>query len=537
MQCSLLLVDDQPEVAAAICRALQHEGFDIAVADNAADALEVLARQPVDVIVSDHDMPDDSGALLLAQVRDQYPDIVRVMLSGQTDMDAVVQAVNSGAIDKFLPKPWSNDTLRSMLREAAARANERGASNIETSPHATLCHQMFKLQRAARLVVLEVRNSSVNRLMTMRQQLELMQEISRRAETHLGALLIPVQALEETVFAFAAEQGPHQALQELLHVLCQPFALSGQLTSLSLAAGYVDMPCVEDALETQRWLRDALVAVTATAYAGEVTAYSQDVQEDLHERHSLERDMGLALARGEFFLQLQPQVSGATLAIEGAESLCRWQHPRRGLIAPQRFIDLAERNGFIHELGIWVIRQTCAVLADLAAEGVADIKLAVNVSPRQFALTDWIDVVAEILAEGAFDPAMLEFEITESTVMADPEHARRVIERLKGLGLAIAMDDFGTGHSSLALLKELPVDVLKFDRALVRGIEDDDKSRKLFKRLVEMSQDLGVSSVAEGVETPSEAQFCRDLGCHLLQGFAFYRPLDERDFISLVLPH
>ncbi len=537
MQCSLLLVDDQPEISAAICRAVQHEGFDIAVAHNASDALEVLARQPVDVIVSDDDMPGDSGARLLAQVRDQYPEVVRIMLSGQTDMDAVVQAVNSGAIDKFLPKPWSNDTLRSLLREAAARASARGEVNIETSPHATLCHHIFKLESAARLIVLEVRNSSVNRLMTARQQHALMDEITSRAEAHLGALLIPVQALEDTVFAFASVPGAHQAVQELLHVLCQPFDLTGQLTSLSFAAGYVDMDCIEDVLETEHWVRDALVAVTATAYAGEVTAYSRDVQDDLHERHTLERDMGMALARGEFFLQLQPQVSGASLAIEGAESLCRWQHPERGLIAPQRFIDLAERNGFIHELGIWVIRQTCAVLSDLASKGAPHIKLAVNVSPRQFALTDWIDVVEETLARGTFDPAMLEFEITESTIMADPEHARRVIERLKSLGLAIAMDDFGTGHSSLALLKELPVDVLKFDRALVRGIEDDDKSRKLFKRLVEMSQDLGVISVAEGVETASEVRFCRDLGCHLMQGFAFHRPLDTDDFCKLVLPH
>ncbi len=534
MLCNLLLVDDESEVLEAMCQALRHEGYDIRVAESAAAALAVLDQHPVDIIVSDHNMPERSGAELLSRVRDDYPHIVRIMLSGQDDLQTLMEAVNSGAVDKFLPKPWSNDTLRAMLREAAALASTQDDTRVETSPHATLCHQIFKLPGPTRLIVLEVRNSSVNRLMTLKQQVELMDEVSRRAAAQLGQLLIPVQALEDTVFAFAAEIGPHQAVEELVHVLCQPFDLSGKLTALSLAAGYVDIDEVEDALATEHWLRRALVAVTATAFAGEVTAYSHQVQEDLHDRHTLEQDMRQALVRDEFFLQLQPQVSGKHLTIEGAEVLCRWQHAERGLIAPLRFIDLAERNGFIHELGIWVIRETCRVLETLSRRGFGAIKVAVNISPRQFALTDWLDVVEDLVREGTFDPGVLEFEITESTVMNNPGHARDVLERLKACGLVIAMDDFGTGHSSLALLKELPVDVLKFDRSLVRGIQEDDKSRKLLQRVVEMAHDLGVVSVAEGVETPWEATFCRDLGCQLIQGFAFFRPMDEADFYAVL---
>ena len=166
MRCSLLLVDDEPEVPDAMRRALCHEGYDILVADSAAAALTLLQSHPVDVIISDHDMPVVSGAQLLGRVRDDYPRIVRIMLSGPQDLQSVMEAVNSGAVDKFLPKPWSNDTLRAMLREAAALATTHDEAQVETSPHATLCHHIFKLPGPARLIVLEVRNSSVNRLMS-----------------------------------------------------------------------------------------------------------------------------------------------------------------------------------------------------------------------------------------------------------------------------------------------------------------------------------------------------------------------------------
>ena len=326
MHCNLLLVDDEPNVPRSIRRALRHEGYNVFTANSGSEALSVLASQPIDVIVSDHRMPGMTGAELLTKVSEAHPDTVRIMLSGQADMEAVVQAVNEGSIYKFLTKPWSNDTLRSIVAEAAAVSRTNGKNN---ATHDGFANTIQHIDTPARLIVLEVRNASVMSFLNPEQSDLLVAQLSDRCASHTGDLLHPIQAIDETLFAFVAPIVDHERMTQLAQAVTQPFYLGDQIAPLRLATGYADY---DERETTDLWLRRALVALTATSFSGEVTAYTENVQDDLHERHSLERDMRSGLTNQEFFLQLQPQVCGKTFKIKGAESLCRWMHPERGLI-------------------------------------------------------------------------------------------------------------------------------------------------------------------------------------------------------------
>lgn len=530
MDCNLLLVDDEPHIAQALQRALHKEGYQIFVANDGDTALKLMGEHPIDVIVSDHQMQGMTGAQLLSTVRQSYPDTVRIMLSGPADLEAVMQAVNEGSIDKFLTKPWSNDTLRAILKEAAvvAKSSRQVAKPTLATAYA---QQLQGVAGPARLVMFEVRNASVNSLLSAQQKQELLVELGTRCVAVAGELLVPVAAIENSVLAGVIPVHEGLDMQALAMAASQPYVLQGQIAPLRLALGYADSktPATDD-----DWLRRGLIALTATNFAGEVTAFSEGIKADLHERHSIERDMMEGLNNKEFFIQLQPQVCGKTFTIKGAETLCRWLHPQRGLIAPLQFIDLAERNGFIHDLGAWVIRESCRVAGLLAQRNAQSIKISFNVSPRQFTTPGWTQLVADYARAEGVDPRRLQVEITESTVMDNPDQALRIMNELKEIGVQLAMDDFGTGQSSLGMLKTLPIDVLKFDRSLVQGIETDDRSRTMFYRLVEMAHELGLESIAEGVETEGQAQLCQEIGCGLIQGYAFHRPVAVGEFFQLI---
>ncbi len=528
MDCNLLLVDDEPNIPKAIRRALRHEGYHITLAHSGQDALDLFKENSFDVVISDHRMPGMTGAELLTKIKASNPETVRIMLSGQADMDAVVQAVNDGAIYKFLVKPWANDNLRSIVREAAAVAQTQ--KKAVQNRHAEFCDAIGSIAKPARVLLLEIRNPSVLSFIGAEQEQQFLADLTARCETFTGPLLSPFVRIEDTLLATVTCVVPLDDMGKMAQNITQPYQLGEQMADIRLAAGYADAG--EDT--PAEWLQRGLVALTATSYAGEITAYSHNIEDDLQERHSLEEDMRCGLVQKEFFLQIQPQVCSQTYKVKGAEALCRWNHPDRGLISPMQFIDLAERNGFIHELGAWVIAESCRTLLTLRRRGLDGIRISMNISPRQFSLPDWTEPLLRFARRHPGETKWVEIEITESTVMDDPSGALKTMQELKDKGFRLALDDFGTGHSSLGLLNELPIDVLKFDRSLIRNVEADERSHTLFSRLVEMTHELGMESIAEGVETAAQVDLCQALGCTLIQGYAFHKPLAIPEFLQLV---
>ena len=262
--------------------------------------------------------------------------------------------------------------------------------------------------------------------------------------------------------------------------------------------------------------------------------YEETMTQAARERLELESRLRLALAHGHLEMHYQPQVDIVTGRITGAEALVRWNDPHEGLISPGRFIPVAETSGVIGPLGEWVMRQVCRQGQQWRDAGLPDVTLAVNVSPRQFHLTDLAGCASAALAASGFPARLLELEITESALAERVDEVRQVLVRLRELGLRIAVDDFGTGYSSLAQLKRFPIDVLKIDQGFIRDIPHSADDMAISTAIIGMGHSLGMSVLAEGVETPQQLDFLRQLGCNTFQGYLCSRPLPADAFAALL---
>lgn len=243
----------------------------------------------------------------------------------------------------------------------------------------------------------------------------------------------------------------------------------------------------------------------------------------------------LALAQGHLQMYYQPQIDIATGRIQGAEALVRWSDPQEGLISPARFIPVAETSGVIGPLGEWVVREVCRQGQQWLDAGLPPLTLALNVSPRQFHLTDLAGCTAAALKASGFPAALLELEITESALAERTEEARQVLVRLRELGVRIAVDDFGTGYSSLAQLKRFPIDVLKIDQGFIRDIPQSEDDMAISAAIIAMGHSMGLSVLAEGVETEGQLAFLRERGCDAYQGYLCSRPVPADEFVALLL--
>ncbi len=262
--------------------------------------------------------------------------------------------------------------------------------------------------------------------------------------------------------------------------------------------------------------------------------YNRDMTEAARERLELEARLRVALAQGHLQLHYQPQVEIATGRLLGAEALVRWMDPDEGMISPGRFIPVAESSGVIGPLGQWVIHEACRQGPRWREAGLPEITVAVNISPRQFHLTDLAGCASRALQLSGFPARCLEFELTETALAERPHEAREVLLRLQQLGLRMAVDDFGTGYSSLSSLKRYPIDVLKIDQGFIRDIPHHGDDMAISAAIIAMGHSLGVQVLAEGVETPEQLEFLRERGCDAYQGYLYSRPLSAADFTALL---
>ena len=261
--------------------------------------------------------------------------------------------------------------------------------------------------------------------------------------------------------------------------------------------------------------------------------HSPDMTAQTRERMLLEQGLLKAIEQQEFRLLYQPMTDLADGHLSGLEALIRWQHPSLGMISPDRFIPVAEECGLIEPLGEWVMRTACRQGQQWLAEGRAVPRLSVNVSVREMRSHDYVERVTAILAATGFPAERLEIEVTESIIQS-VDHSLRLFTRLKALGVQIAIDDFGTGFSSLSLLRSLPIDRIKIDRAFVQALPDDKHSRELCRTIVQLASSLGMAVTAEGIETQPQRQFLQSLHCEEGQGYLFSHPLPEPHLPSLL---
>ena len=315
--------------------------------------------------------------------------------------------------------------------------------------------------------------------------------------------------------------------------LARPFEVSGQPHSLGASIGYALFP--QHGLDRQQLLRHADIAMYAAKAAGRGRAMQFD---EAHEaaaqrRLHLPAELRRALEHNELMAFFQPRVEPRSGRITSAEALVRWQHPTRGLLLPGQFIGIAEESSLIEELGLFMLDAACAQMAAWRQRFTDLARISVNVSPRQLARGGFAREVRQALERHRLEPCALELEVTESLLVVDAAAARAQLSDLRGIGVSIALDDFGTGYSSMAMLRDLPLDVMKIDRSFVLDLEHDPGAFAITRTIATLARSLELHLVAEGVETQEQARLLQAMGCNELQGFLYSGALDANAFASM----
>jgi EAL domain-containing protein (putative c-di-GMP-specific phosphodiesterase class I) len=294
-----------------------------------------------------------------------------------------------------------------------------------------------------------------------------------------------------------------------------------------------------DGADAESLLRNADLAMYSAKEMGRDTLrrFDDDMKTKAERRALLSNDLRHALDRGEFDVYYQPIAETRTGSVVGLEALLRWQHPEQGLVMPAEFISLAEETGLIVSLGELALRTACSQVKHWQEQGLPPVRIAVNLSPRQFLQPGLAAVVQQVLDETGLEPAFLELEITEGLAMTDTAFTTRTLTALREMGIRLAIDDFGVGQSSLQYLKDFPVHTLKLDMSFVQGAITNPKDAAIVKASVAMGHSLGLHVVAEGVETPEQLRFVSDEGCDEFQGYLLARAAPAGDAEELLRAH
>ena len=317
--------------------------------------------------------------------------------------------------------------------------------------------------------------------------------------------------------------------------LARPFILNSHELFVSSSIGIAVYP--KDGQDEHTLLKNADSAMYHAKKRGKnnFQFYASAMNQTSLERLSLTNDLHHALERIEFQLHYQPQIELKTGKIIGVEALLRWNHPKHGMVSPARFIPLAEETRLILPISKWILKTACTQAAAWNKQGYA-LTMAINLSTLEMEDTGLIDVVADTLKKTGMNPKNLELELTENILIQHPENIYKTFEQLRAMGVRMAIDDFGTGYSSLSYLSKLPIDKLKIDKSFVQDINEDANDRSIVEAIISMAHSLRLKAIAEGVETPEQADVLKRLNCDECQGYLFGRPMPAEEITALLKP-
>ena len=321
---------------------------------------------------------------------------------------------------------------------------------------------------------------------------------------------------------------------KMLAALSEPLTLGPALVQLSGSIGISCHPADGDDAATLLRSADAAMYQAKSRGKNNVQIYTSQLAEEASRAFELESQLRLALAREELLLHFQPKIDLASGRLCSVEALLRWNHPLRGAVSPGDFIPLAEERGLIVPIGRWVVQAACRQIRSWRDAGFTPVPVAVNLSARQFASDTLVADIEDALTRYDVSPSELEFELTESALMAEPDRAAEVLERLGRMGIGIAIDDFGTGYSSLSYLKRFRARQVKIDRSFIHGLPGDRDDVAITQAVIAMAHSLGLGVVAEGVETSDQLKTLRAMGCDQAQGFLLGRPMPAGQLQALL---
>jgi diguanylate cyclase (GGDEF)-like protein/PAS domain S-box-containing protein len=364
--------------------------------------------------------------------------------------------------------------------------------------------------------------------------------IVRHAQDSVGTTLARLGG-DEFIFSFSDLQRAEDAAKaanRLLKLLDPPVAVGDSEIFITASLGIALAPADGSDIETLIKNAESAMYVAKSDGGNGVRFYDNSMNASAFKRLSLENSLRRALERHEFELHYQPQVNIESGQVIGAEALIRWRHPDIGMVSPAEFIPVAEESGLIAAIGDWVMREACRQNRAWQEAGLPDLRVAVNLSARQFRQEQLLREVEAVLRDARLDPKYLELEITEGAVMQHAAESIKTLHAMKEMGLHIAVDDFGTGYSSLSYLRRFPIDLLKIDRSFINEVVQNPDDAAITSTIIAMARSLRLAIVAEGVETVEQLEFLKRNGCQVVQGYLFSKPLPAAAFVALLQkPH
>jgi diguanylate cyclase (GGDEF)-like protein len=586
---TLLLVDDEVDVGAALERLLRHDGYRILRATSGLEGLELLEQHKIGVIISDQRMPGMSGVEFLTRVYELYPQTIRIVLSGYADLASVTDAINRGAIYKFFTKPWDNEALRvdvmeAFWRQELAQEKERLLQEIQSANvllsqlnlelAAAMEHKDSQIKRIAhydsltelpnRLLFLDRLDQELARANRDNQMVavlsldldrfkkvnesfghpvgdQLLQAVARKLSGQIRACdTVARIADDEFAIVLTGVKATHAAgevAQKILDSFAHnPISISDSEVFITLSIGISVFPV--DGVNTTALLKSADTALHQAKKEGRnnFQYYTGQMNATSWQRLKLETELRQALVRNEFVLHYQPKVAMDCSKIVGMEALLRWQSAERGLVTPAEFIPLLEETGLILPVGEWVLREACKQARVWQDAGIPDVHIAVNLSALQFRQPDFAGFVLKIMQENRLDPAMnaIELELTESLLLDNVARTIDTLNVLHEAGIRFSIDDFGTGYSSLSYLKRFPISSLKIDQSFVQDLSSNRDDESIVSAIIALGCSLGLSVIAEGVETMEQSAQLRRMGCDGMQGYLFSRPVPVAEMTYLL---
>jgi diguanylate cyclase (GGDEF)-like protein len=342
---------------------------------------------------------------------------------------------------------------------------------------------------------------------------------------------------DEFVIVFDGPATQAEALEmggRLLKIMEAPIRLLGIDVHISPSIGIAFYPRDGAGIDTLLARADAAMYHAKERGRNNVQCYAESMGTITQERVKFESELHEALRNAQFELHYQPKVDTATGRIHSAEALIRWRHPQRGLLPPAEFIPLAEECGLLDAIGEWVLSEACRQAQAWKREGLRPLRIAVNLAPSQFRLTDLVKQIRRALDASGLDPQLLEVELTETAVMSDAEESVHILEAISRMGVLVSVDDFGTGYSSMSYLRRFPIDKLKIDRCFIDQLTRRPEDASIVQAIISLAHSLHLKVIAEGVETPEQLQLLTELGCDQYQGFYFSPAVAPAQFAEMV---
>ena len=583
---TVLLIDDDSSRSGALIESIRHQHYDCHTTPPSADAVD-LARElkPDLIVVGLCEEPGVTAALCEQLQTTALADCVPIMIAGDASLnERALECVARGASD-WLSLPLTEsliearirtfvtmkrhqelirvqdrvlaeksedlDSTRISLHDSAkmlkeARATERFLAthdHVTGLPNRQLFDEFvqrsidFAKRHDQHLAVLSLnldRFTRVNDNLSHSVGDRLLKSVAGRVKDCLrSSEMIARPGGDELTAVLLNLRSPGDAeavAEKVLRRVAEPHAVGGREVRLTSSIGIALFP--QDGGDREELLRAANLAMRSVKEEGgnSHAFFSPEMTAGQVAHPDLEQDILTAVEREEFVLHYQPQVDARKGTLVGAEVLVRWQHPERGLIPPSEFIPLAEESGCIHELGAWVLEKACIQKRRWEDLDFPSFPISVNVSLRQLKSKSFAELVVQVLDETGLDPTHLDLEVTENMIMDDVEVACETLTILSDIGIRVSIDDFGTGYSSLSVLGKFPAHTLKIDRAFVMDITTNPVQAAITRTVIAVASELGLEVIAEGVETEEQMEFLADLGCILMQGYLFGRPLDLQGF-------